>query len=64
MLILQDDDKDLKNLLFNLIHLVSWPFSHKIDEWICCIMAILAVRYQKFRLLISVSEQKTDYVSF
>jgi hypothetical protein len=58
-----DDDQYLLLLLLHLIDFVSWPFTNRIDEWICCIMTLLAVKLKKFTILINVCELKCDHVS-
>ena len=57
------DDKSLKQLLSNLIMLIYWPHDNNIDEWICSLMSIMAVKTQKFPLLVTVCEENVDFVS-
>lgn len=56
------DNRFLNQLLINLINLLSWPFANKMDELICCVMTILAIKLQKFQILINVCELKCDYI--
>lgn len=57
------DDETFKNLLSNLIFLLTWPFENNVPEWIAMLMTILAVQCKKFKLLVHVCEENCDYVN-
>ena len=58
------DEKSLKQLLSNLIVLIYWPHENNIDEWICSLMSIMAVKAQNVQLLLTVCEENIDFVRF
>jgi hypothetical protein len=56
-------DTILRNILFNLSILLSWPFYPDIDIWFIGFMKIIA-SCSKYSVLIEFYEEKLDYVSF
>ena len=55
-------DANLRNILFNLSILLSWPFYSDIDIWFIGFMKIIA-SCAKYLILIEFYEEKLDYVS-
>ena len=58
-----NEDAWLQLLLSNLNDITTWFIPSKIDEWVCCVMTIVGVKFNKFTPLVFVCEQKCDMVS-
>ncbi|CAF0860629.1 unnamed protein product [Brachionus calyciflorus] len=56
------DDVSVKTLLFSLVYFLSWPFDNIIDQWIRLLMTILAIKLQKFQLLVETCKDTIDFV--
>ena len=53
-------DPAIKSFLATLIAQLGWPLAHNIDQWLCTLMAMLALKTKRAQLLLAVCEENID----